>query len=164
MIHDFRTFLQQNHQVIIHHPFLPTREEALGEVVRRGGDGGVERGGDRGAVKLLLLLLHGGGRGRSADSRQLFNLLEFVDEGGEVALGRKAEAVNRVGPRVGPLTELLGRLRERHRRRNRTVDNRFGPFNRGKKEGRLFNFLFFPLNPCYLAVYNPPPPPPSFSI
>ena len=94
--------------------------------MRRVGDGGVERGGDGGAVKLLLLLLRYGGSGRwRAVPRQIFDLLEFVDERGEIALRGKAEAVNGVGARIRPLAELLRRLRERHRRRHRAVDNRF---------------------------------------
>lgn len=31
-----------------------------------------------------------------------------------MALGREAEAVDRVGPAVGPLAKLVGRLGERH--------------------------------------------------
>lgn len=40
-----------------------------------------------------------------------------------MALGREAEAVDRVGPAVGPLAELVGRLGERHVGGDGAVDN-----------------------------------------
>lgn len=42
---------------------------------------------------------------------------------GQVALGREAEAVDRVGPAVGPLAELVGRLGEGHVGSDGAVDD-----------------------------------------
>ena len=101
----------------------------MGEIMRRVWYGGVESGGNRGAV--MLLLLNSGGRRRGAISRQILDLFELVYEGGEIAFRGEAEAVNGVGARVGPLAELLRRLGERHRRRHRAVDDRFRTCGRG---------------------------------
>lgn len=42
---------------------------------------------------------------------------------GQVALGREAEAIDRVGPAVGPLAELVGGLGEGHVGGNSAVDD-----------------------------------------
>lgn len=56
----------------------------------------------------------GGQRGACVSPRSHF---------GQVALGREAEAVDRVGPAVGPLAELVGRLGEGHVGSDGAVDD-----------------------------------------
>ena len=88
-----------------------------------GHGGGIGRGGGRASAPIALACL------RPDPCRGLLNLGELFNEFVQFRLRAEAEAIDCVGPDIGPLSELLTRLCECHVRGDGGVDDCLGPLH-----------------------------------